>query len=614
MKPLTSHQLTAVLLFALFASSFAAEKIIAVDTTIIREKPYLIVTPQKPIAGRDSVIAQIILGTASNSCMAPTFSNLSFTIEQMLTVEPFRDPTIAHYRVKVGFTRDPVPPNKVCTMEYNPVDYGPRFMLGALKAGTYSVVQDGGATGTLVTFGEFSVVESVGPIPAGYTIKGTVRDDPYPMDRMSRTVAGAKLTLYPAAIRTTDTLQSTVAVPVYPCDSAFTDENGNYSFINVAGGPYRIICTHADYRTFALSAQISVDTVINFILLPKDGYAFAAITGQVTHARPMDSRPLPFEECTVTVSRYDPAITLVSGADNGRYGVITDINGRYTVREIPISANGEVWYVHAFKGDYSAFKRVALYNGRTDTADFFFNAPYENSASVNVDGVVFTTASDKFTYQESEPVRIRYSITNTTTSTKTFGPFGGCQYDLIVTGATDNEIYRASSRSACPAVVSEIVVDPGETVVYDFPAWYLSTIWQILSTETLVAPRSVTFRMAARLQGAKYDNTLVGVPVTIEFEPRVGIAGAARTDKHSGASFNAQKQLLTLNLDKSQSVAVAVYTLDGAVMPAHSMVKNLSAGMHTLPLMNVPLSRGCYIIGVKGANFEKRFSAVRAGR
>ncbi|MBN1578915.1 MAG: hypothetical protein JW913_20305 [Chitinispirillaceae bacterium] len=614
MKPSTSSPLFVLLLPALFASSFAQETTIA--DTLVREKPYLIVTPSSPKAGRDSVTVQIILGTASNSCMAPTFSGLLFTIEQLLVVEPFRDITVAHYIVKVKFTQDPPPKGKVCPAVYNPVDYGPTFRLGALKAGTYRVVQDGGATGTLVTYGEFSVVESGAPI--AYTIKGTVHDDPYPMKRASMWVPKAKIYLTSTAIPLTvaESSADLIVAPVFLRDSTVTDTNGNYSFKNIEAGYYTLTCTHPDYRTVSLSAFVRKDTVINFTLIPADAYA--TVTGQVTLMKADAAKPVPVEGCTVIVEK--PQMGSIASSTSSATGIvslraITGADGRYTIGKIPITANGEVWDVYAFYSGRIIIKHVALYNMRTDTVDFTFSVPYENSASINIDGVVFTTAADKYVYQEKNPVRIRYSITNTTTTTKTFGPFSqGCEYDLIVTGGADKEVYRASSQPICVDLLSEIVVKPGETVAHDFPAWYISNVKQIAAAEAIVAPRSVTLKFSARLQGANYDNTPVGVPVTIELEPPVGAVKAARVAGRAAVSYNARRERLTLNLDKAQTVTVAVYTLEGSVVPASTTAKRLTAGMHTLSLQNIPTSKGLYIVGVRGADFEKRFSALRAGR
>ena len=105
--------------------------------------PYLIVTPTSPTADKDSVRVQLVLGTADNSCMAPTFTNEHFTIiPSMLAIYP------PQFGVAVTYTTVPVPPGKLCPYIYMPVEYGPVFELGKLSLGNYNVTDAGTLAGT----------------------------------------------------------------------------------------------------------------------------------------------------------------------------------------------------------------------------------------------------------------------------------------------------------------------------------------------------------------------------------------------------------------------------------------------------------------------------------
>ncbi len=607
MKHLTNFFSLNFFILALFASS-AFPSGSQDNDTLPKTKPYLLVTPSQPIAGKDSVTVQIILGTASNSCTAPTYSNLSFKIEQSpLTIYP------PIYIVKVNFTEEPLPPNKICPAVYAPVDYGPVFKLGVLKVGTYEVIKEITSNNNPISYGKFSVLES--SIPA-YTIKGTVKDDPYPMKRMNMPIPKAVIYLYQRAITFIEGETSGIRAVI---DSTISDDNGNYLFMGVSRGSYVMACKHPDYRSVSINAVISKDTVINFTLVPNDAYA--AVTGTVMLIGSDISRPIPVEGCTVVVKKdgntIDPSLPDV--ADDKELRAVTDPKGKYTIDKIPITANGEIWQVRAFIKEYSQTKKVALYNMRTDTVNFTFSTPYENSASVNIDGVIFTTAADKFVYQEKEPVLIRYSITNTTNVTKIFGPFSkGCEYDLIVsTPSAEREVYTASAGVICIDQLSEIVVNPGETVFHDFPAWYISNIKQIASAGDFAASRSVKLMFSARLRGAKYDNTLVGVWVTIELEPPVGTVYNAENFSNGikdAITYSDRQKKLDLKLEKAQTVSISIYSLDGSSVPYNSISKSFPAGIHSLSLKDVLQTRGLYIIRVKGEGFEKRFNALHVGR
>jgi hypothetical protein len=135
-----------VFVCAVSCAALAAQVIDPVPTY-----PYLTVSPAAPVAGADSVVLKLSLGTAGNSCMAPTFTGLSFTVIQSpLAIYP------PVYNVTLTYTLVPVPPNKMCPMIYAPVDYGPSFALGKLSLGSYTVTDK--TTGKQV--GAFSVVNS----------------------------------------------------------------------------------------------------------------------------------------------------------------------------------------------------------------------------------------------------------------------------------------------------------------------------------------------------------------------------------------------------------------------------------------------------------------------
>jgi hypothetical protein len=113
--------------------------------------PFISVTPASPAAGKDSVKLVLALGTAGNSCLAPTFTDISFVIQQSpLDIFP------PIYTVALSYTLVPVPPGKMCPFIYAPVDYGPTFSFGKLALGTYNVADQ--VTKKLV--GSFSVVNS----------------------------------------------------------------------------------------------------------------------------------------------------------------------------------------------------------------------------------------------------------------------------------------------------------------------------------------------------------------------------------------------------------------------------------------------------------------------
>lgn len=605
MKPLSFNLSFVLLLAGVFNFVYAAKQ--SASTPIFTSTPYIVVTPKNLTPAIDSVLLQVMVGTASNSCMAPTFGGCTFKIEKSpLTIYP------PLFTVTVRFVQIPIPADRMCGMNYDPVDYGPRYMLGQLRVGNYRVIDGNPSTDTATqrVYGEFQILEAF--IPSTCTINGRVHDDPLPLERMNMPVVGAKIYLRnsgPIPFATGLNVERLITDTIV--DSTVTDNSGNYVFKNVTPGPYVLACSHADYRGVTVAASVRIDTAINFTLVSVS--ASATVTGLVTlTGGSVDSRRAPMEGCTVTVSR-PPVPGLMTPEFQLR--AITDNNGRYTVAGIPIYANGAKWNIRASRGVLSEVKQLPLYNMRTDTANFPFVGLYENSDSAVAGYTVLKIATNKAVYAENEAIKIRYSITNNSRSTMTFGPFSkGCEYDLVVSykGILGSAVYRASDQPLCLDTLVNIVVDPGETVVHDFPALYLSDLkW--ISSDLPIAPQFIAVNVGARLQGKKFDTTLVDVPVSIELYT-TAVQAAQRGSGSPTAAFNPRTGKLSLNLDKEQNVSVACYTLGGAIVGKTATTQHFPAGMHTLSVRNVPISSNMYIVNVQGKNFTRRFTSVGVGR
>lgn len=153
-----------------FLVAFSVVSVYAQGIVPVTDYPYILMAPVTPVAGKDSVKLKLALGQAGNSCMAPTFTNSSFTIEQSpLAIYP---PT---FNVKLSYTQVPVPPGKMCPDIYMPVDYGPSYALGKLALGNYNVTDQN----TSKQVGSFSVVNSAPVVTDTVTVtpqKPTTKD------------------------------------------------------------------------------------------------------------------------------------------------------------------------------------------------------------------------------------------------------------------------------------------------------------------------------------------------------------------------------------------------------------------------------------------------------
>jgi hypothetical protein len=596
MKPISYRAVQLFLVLMTFSSPFAQPGS-AVDTF-----PYLAVTPPNPVALTDSVKVQIILGIASNSCFAPTFGNLSFVIEESpLTIYP------PLFTVKVTFTQDSFP-KKICPDVYNPVNYGPIFKLGVLKLGAYQVRDENR------TYGKFSVSQAILPSPY-CALKGNVYDDPYPLKIASRPIPNAKLYLMSPPIPRD--LSKKTGSSIFTSDSTTTDGNGAFTFEKIGKGSYELTCRHKEFRTITQEIQVKSDTSIFIKMVSNNNYA--AVAGLVTVIG-TNGNATPLEGCNIAIYKgiVLPVVGLSEHSSGSNYDILlstmTDKDGKYAIDSIPINANPELWFVHAFKGDrYFDYQKVAFYNMKTEKVDFKFVDPYQNRDSVIWKGIVFCTATNKYSYRADEPVKIRYSITNTTDQQVTFGSFnGGCEYELIVTeipalpSAEEKEIYTQSHQALiCYDTLSSINIGPHQTVIHNFADFYLSNISSFAPTNN-----KVMLRAAALLRGARYDSTKASVPVEIRLDP-TSISEKTGKSQRSLTSCDLRDRHIALNLPQAQNISVAVYSLDGKLHRDVSFSRNLTGGAHLLTLNGLQKKKGIYIVGVKGLGFEKKFTVAQ---
>jgi hypothetical protein len=574
--------------------------------------PYCTINPDTPFADQEPVVLQELIGVASNSCMAPTFTSTSFS----LTPSPIASSPLA-FTITVHYKEIPLPSDKLCPMVYNPVHYGPIFKLGLLKAGRYSVVDNGKTVGT------FTVAQK-GAI-ASFSIKGSIHDDPYPTKRASLPIVKAQVILKKrAAIAIpADAANAIIAPPLEtPVDTEYTGTSGEFAFNDLSRGFYTFYCTHANFNGASQGLYLTVDTTISITMLDKTAFATVAGTvSEITRALDLSIIAKPIVGCTVVVQRpiiyyldqtsapiTDPGITPII------LKTVTNTAGAYEIPKIPIAYNGERWTVRAYKSGFTGTtKYVTLSNMQRETVNFESQQTFLNSNAKTIDGVLFSVATDKSVYAIGEGVSIRYSITNTSTKAVTFSPFSGnCEYDLIAATTAGKQIFRLSDNSVCLAtlVAVTITVNPGETVTKTFPTYYLPDLGTSVFNNKAVAQLMVS----ARLRGSKYDST--EVPVSINVQPRftaiqpISVGGEA----DRAISCSASRTTMYLNLPTRQTVALTVYTLDGKVDRELTMKSELSSGSHLFAFNKSAHPAAVYIVQVNAGTYSKAFKIFGAVR
>lgn len=230
------------------------------------------------------------------------------------------------------------------------------------------------------------------------TICGTIMDDPYPMDRMSSPVANARVELRTPIYSLQGTTDS--AIPLGPLvDSAITGTDGKFCLKNATSGNWNVIITHPEYRTRQISLFASKDTTLNIPLVNKN--AVSSISGTVTTTctnSPGLCTPKPVPGCSLLVSMSTYAVSGFAPVTSITISAVTDAEGNYQLKNIPLSYNGEKVDVLAKKSGISKIAVATLTNLNTtiiNFSDFPANLADDSSFQVSpptptsVDSILF---------------------------------------------------------------------------------------------------------------------------------------------------------------------------------------------------------------------------------
>lgn len=352
MKQPVGYGLTMIAILALLCALFLADAAMAAPEPV-GDYPRIELTPSQPVVG-DTVTLQLVLGLASSSCDAPTYTGLSAVITLVDTPSNSID---LHY------TEVPPPPDRICPAVYDPTEYGPSYRLGALPAGLYSV-HDGD-----VTVGRFAV--TVEPVAKRVTIDGTVMEDTGPLDYM-KLLSGVKVYLRePMEFVLYKSMAASDMIPTRLVDSAVTDQFGRFAFADIDTGSYMLSFAGSAHQGEWLWLNARRDTTVSVTLLPLG--ATAGITGTVTEACPPNAFCLhspPIEGCTVSVMIALVMYKSQAPAPSDSLTAITDSEGRYAISGIPLYSSGAAYMVTARKAGYhDTTANPSLQYGYTATVD-----------------------------------------------------------------------------------------------------------------------------------------------------------------------------------------------------------------------------------------------------
>lgn len=439
----------------------------------------------------------------------------------------------------------------------------------------------------------------------GCTIGGTVRNDPFPIKMGIFPLPDVKVCLEAPLVYAVNGIEygTMDMLPYYWTDSVRTNEKGEFEFADVPVGTYRLsfLPNSKAYSSTTRDIYLKRDTTLTVGLVPWD--AAASLDGKVYTAvcpdNPRMGMPCvlePVPECTVTVvystipAEYLPWDLSMIPAGLYAFTGMTDENGEYVIDEMGIDRNDLPVTVTARKAGFvSVLKEATLSNTMTATVDFLLEEQFANSATVQVDDLLFTVATEKKSYAPGEYMRVKYTVSNQGDMVR-FGPLSGaCRFDMVLTDPDGDVVYDYMEGRACTKDATWIELGRGESREFAFPLYRIADDYNGLT-------------VAAQIVG--YDETAASVDVTVNLltaiSPDARQAGTAQR-----LIYSPRQGRLVLRLDRSRRVSLSAHMLNGREIGELSFERFLKAGTHTFCIGRHQLGNGVMLVRIKGTDFQE---------
>ena len=223
-----------------------------------------------------------------------------------------------------------------------------------------------------------------------------------------------------------------------------------------------------------------------------------------------------------------------------------------------------------------------------------------NSNADTIDGVVFTTSTDKKIYHSGDSLHVRYRIKNRSMGTVTYDFNTSCQCILEVSGSNGNSVYSKSSTGllsdrpeGCEPVSSLLKLAPSTEHIMVFTAVPL----RYKNTDTLTV----------KVQMSGYPLSIVPVKVLYiaSQAPSGPVALEWSTENKPDIEFNSETKMLLLRVNRSQKLTISAFILTGQKMNKLSCERFLAPGTHQISFNNPKLADGVVIFKVEGNGFSQ---------
>jgi hypothetical protein len=425
-------------------------------------------------------------------------------------------------------------------------------------------------------------------------ISGIVMNDPYPLKMQSTPVSNARVEL--RTIYSTKEGNITHIVNVYGTviDSTITDSNGKFNFqLNTSQYYYLVVITHSDHRTRQIALTATRDTTLNVLLIKNS--AVSSVSGAVIATcinQPGLCNPKPVPGCSVSVCLNSYSLSINEPAKHVIYNTLTDTQGNYFIKDIPLSFNGEQVDVTATKSGVTKLvsttvknteTTIANFNGfpinlKTDTFQVYPSRPTSNDSVL----FLFYNATDSCCsiYRDmtlsvvDSTIYIGYNQDNTQCAdSKCTGNGKWATFKSKPLHPGNYNVYKLFSRDFC---------SPG---VPCLPMPTLAPIARLIGTLTVTKPVDVITTYNKLKSPETFTLTIAGSSVTV-------------------------------NLDKTSRVILKAYSINGALL-GEIFNGSLSSGSHNISINNlgrIKPASGMILLNMTVNGISKTLKRINAER
>jgi hypothetical protein len=326
--------------------------------------------------------------------------------------------------------------------------------------------------------------------------------------------------------------------------------------------------------------------------------AQASISGRVSshgNCTYLNGKPLctgllvPMAGCTVSV-RQSSSTT----PEAQSYVAITDKNGNYSIDSVPLAADGDTFLVTASAGPaYSTARQfVALYGGKSYSIDFNLEISFTNTSIVTNDSVSFTVSTDKKTYDIGDSIRVRYSFHNTSTHAIQYYLNIGCQYDLLLTGSSNDTLYWLGRNRSCPTLEVLYSINPDSSRTTQFSP--------VAVTDAMDSAITAT----AKMESISITASAVSVSITVRKPVTAVWREAAGPEELSPRIGWAAGKGFVVFLPQRQRISLSLFTTDGRLIRRILDRRILPAGRSEVAVQGLGAAASVYIAVLRGERFS----------